>query len=242
MNEDQIRDAVIAKISSTASGAEAAFIAEMFVDRFARRADLVVANGKLAAFEIKSHRDSLERLQGQLESYCRFFEQVTVVCAPRHVQGVKAATSPEIGIWSISDDGQLKSVRSAKVLPQTSTSSWLSFLPVDELRNLLRERRLPRAGRRCDLAEQAKQLPLKDVRSYVLSYLKRREDRIAKRALQVMNSRATAPPPCSADHLKRYLERIGPSPASVALPRVIRYSDSKKSSTLASPLPSESML
>ncbi|WP_445945485.1 sce7726 family protein [Shewanella sp.] len=62
---------------------DAVLINELPVDSFARRADIVVANGKLQAFEIKSDADSLVRLQGQINTYLRFFDKVTLVCSPK---------------------------------------------------------------------------------------------------------------------------------------------------------------
>jgi len=239
MNEGQIRDAVIAKVAKTAAGADAAFISEMFVDSFARRADLVVANGKLAVFEIKSHRDSLERLDGQLASYSRFFEQVTVVCAERHVAAVEASAPAYVGIWSIGNDGGIETIRPPRPIAQESIDSWLSFLPVDELRVMLREFGMLSSGRRDELLVHASCLSLRRVRGYVLSYMKRREVRIARR-LERASLKPGAPamqtPP--HDHLQRYLQSRR-SEAVTAIPRLIDHS-SKKSSASALPLPSGS--
>src|SRR4051812_41988278 len=102
MTESEIRAALIEKLASTPAGRGAAFITEMFLDSFARRADVVMANGKLAAFEIKSERDTLERLHGQLSTYLRFFEQVTVVCAEKHLEAVKLHVPESVGIIAVS--------------------------------------------------------------------------------------------------------------------------------------------
>jgi hypothetical protein len=47
-------------------------------------ADVVVVNGRLEAFEIKSDVDSVRRLHGQVDSYCHVFDRVTIVTTERH--------------------------------------------------------------------------------------------------------------------------------------------------------------
>lgn len=188
MTEVEIRKAVISRLEASPAGVDAAFISEMFLNNFSRRADLVMANGKLCAFEIKSSLDSLDRLEGQLETYQRFFEQVTVVCATKHLVGVEAGTHSDVGIWSVSHDGQLSVTRRAKTRQILSKQTWLSFLPVDELRAFLREGKTRSTGNRSDLLLGADQASLIRIRAYVLSFLKRRthriEDRLAKREMR----------------------------------------------------------
>ena len=186
MTETEIRNALIKRLSASAYGAKAAFISEMFVDKFSRRADLVMANGKLSVFEIKSDRDSLERLEGQISSYQNFFEEVTVVCATRHQVNVEALVPKNIGVWLIDSDGHLSVVRKAKAEKLPTIENWLSFLPVDELKKMLRIKGLPATGNRSNLVNTASLLPVKSVRAYVLSFLKRRVERIdALRAKKV---------------------------------------------------------
>lgn len=181
MNELEIRALLQAKLAESHHGQGAAFVSELFIDSFARRADLVMANGKLSAFEIKSERDTLERLDGQLETYLRLFEQVTVVCAERHQAGVQERIPDGVGVWVLSENGSFKVLKRAKTHRQTSHQSWLSFLPVDELRNLLAEHGLHRSGTRDALVSRASGIELKQVRQYVLNFFKnRREERIAK--------------------------------------------------------------
>ncbi|NMM85066.1 hypothetical protein B2J88_11915 [Rhodococcus sp. SRB_17] len=182
MTEQEIRLLLQAKLADSPSGQGAAFVSELFIACFARRADLVMANGKLAAFEIKSERDSLERLEGQLDTYLRLFEQVTVVCAKRHVQGVKALVKDGVGIWQLTEKGTFKVVRKGTSLPKKSRPSWLSFLPVAELRTLMVEHGLVQAGTRDVLERRADQIAVSAIRAHVLAYFKtRRESAIARR-------------------------------------------------------------
>lgn len=228
MTELEIRNAIIASMSSTSTWANSAFIPEMFVDEFTRRADLVVAGNKLIAFEIKTERDTLDRLDGQLESYTRFFEQVTVVCAERHLEGIEANPFCEVGIWVIGKDGSIRKVRKAKNLEQHSMDSWLSFLPVDELRKFLKTRGIKLGRHRHDLLVGAAEIPLKAVRTYVLDYLQRRDQRIRER----VSKKGRGLPPTSPS-IDEYLKTLAQQPLT-ATPRV--RPQSSKSSPSSSPV------
>lgn len=181
MNEQEIKTLLKAKLANSQHGQGAAFVSELFIDSFARRADLVMANGKLSAFEIKSDRDTLDRLDGQLETYLKLFEQVTVVCAERHQAGVVERTPDGVGIWVLSESGSFKVLKRAKTYKQVAHHSWLSFLPVDELRNLLATHGLQRSGTRETLTIRATGIARTHVRQYVLDFFKnKREARIEK--------------------------------------------------------------
>lgn len=174
MKESDIVIALQQKLASKPANSNAAFIREFFVDKFARRADLVLANGKLSAFEIKSKCDNLDRLNGQLDVYCRFFESVTVVCAVKHLEGVLCKAPEDVGVWTVSDEGKFITVRSAKSKKIKSYEVWLSFLPVYELRFLLKKYELSARGDRNDLVSACGFIDLNKVRDFVLGYLKRR--------------------------------------------------------------------
>jgi len=49
------------------------------------RADIAVVNGRLLGFEIKSARDSLERLESQVVGYNAVFDRVTLVADKKHI-------------------------------------------------------------------------------------------------------------------------------------------------------------
>lgn len=177
MNESDIRQAVIAKLSSMKAGQGAAFISELFLDNFSRRADLVAANGKLGVFEIKSSKDTLNRLDGQLETYLRYFEQVTVVCDSKHLDNVKAGAPASVGIWCVGPTGVIRIVRAPRQIT-IDASAWLSFLPVDELRRFAKHVGVIASGCRSALVLRLQLTDVRRVRAYVLEYLKRRDNRI----------------------------------------------------------------
>lgn len=218
MNELAIKSLLQAKLAAGHHGEGAAFVSELFIDSFARRADLVMANGKLAAFEIKSEKDTLERLDGQLVTYLKLFEQVTVVCAERHRAGVESRAPEGVGIWVLAEDGRIKILRKAKTRRQSAHKSWLSFLPVDELRQLLAEHALQRTGTRDVLLSRAANIEVKHVRQFVLDYFKnRREERIAEKvARQSMQSKVVQSSP-----ITNFAATLAGSAPLRAIPRAV---------------------
>lgn len=62
------------------------FIEELGLCRGRVRIDLAAVNGKLHGYEIKSDRDTLRRLDRQLEIYNRVLDRATLVVGERHVE------------------------------------------------------------------------------------------------------------------------------------------------------------
>lgn len=179
LNEGDIKAAVIDKLFASDALADAVLINEMVVANWSRRADLVVANGKLHAFEIKSDLDSLRRLEGQVETYLQRFDKVTVVCTAKFVQLVKECTDARVEIWcatpaaggvklSISRRGQSSRISNKRVL--------YGYLHKAELVAMLK-----REGRdvsadmpRLQLEGEADALSVRCIRDFVLLCLKER--------------------------------------------------------------------
>jgi hypothetical protein len=87
------------------------------------KADVVVLNGTSAVYEVKSERDSLRRLQRQLEQYLLVFAYVQVITCEAHLLAVESCIPTEVGIQILSDEYTIKSHRqainnTARVLPE----------------------------------------------------------------------------------------------------------------------------
>lgn len=103
------------------------------------KADVVVLNGTSTAYEIKSERDSLARLQNQLSNYRKVFATVNVVVSPLHLHDVLAEVPDDVGVISLSDRFTLQTVRTAQNLPErTSPAMIFELLRVDEALTLLK--------------------------------------------------------------------------------------------------------
>lgn len=176
MNEKEIRDNLIVFLKNKYScNKDVSFIKELFIAQFKQRADLVVANGKLISFEIKSELDSLSRLPKQLESYTKHFEETIVVCAEKHFEKVKNISNLNVGIWIVSQNGKFKIVKNPKTI-SISKEYWLSHLPVKELQSLLKIEKQSYIGKREVVVERAiKNIEINKIREFVIHYFKSRE-------------------------------------------------------------------
>jgi hypothetical protein len=86
------------------------------------RVDIAVINGQLHGFELKSARDTLQRLPAQAALYSKVFDRVTLVTAPRHQEHAVSAIPDWWGITSaiMRPDGTilLKRIRNPKRNPE----------------------------------------------------------------------------------------------------------------------------
>lgn len=153
------------------------FIEELcFIDK-ARRADLVHANGKLTAFEIKSHADTLTRWEGQQEAYLACFDEVWLCCHSKHLIKALESSLPHIGLLVVDDFSGLAMIRRAKPNKYQSKFHLTGFLWRDELDELALEHGVAIKSR--DLIKEVRHkisdaLQLPAIRTHVLTCLKRR--------------------------------------------------------------------
>ncbi|MCG2585825.1 sce7726 family protein [Massilia sp. TS11] len=179
LNESDIKAAVIDKLFASAALSDAVLINEMVIANWSRRADLVVANGKLHAFEIKSDFDSLRRLHGQIETYLTRFDKVTVVCTPKFAHLVKESTEARVEIWcaaSTADGVKLSVYRRGQTTPVSNKRILYGYLHKPELVELLKN-----AGcaantemTRTQLEFAADALSSRRIKEFVLEALKKR--------------------------------------------------------------------
>ncbi len=140
---------------------DAVVISEMPVASMSRRADIVVANGHLVCFEIKSDGDNTSRLSGQLEAYQRAFEGIVIVTGARHLTECLETTAPTVGVVVID--------QTAECLPKTRMvrKPHLRRLSIDEALRQMRADELYR------LAAQAEANPTGARDRYTLECLAR---------------------------------------------------------------------
>ena len=74
----------------------ASLITEFRVGRC--KADVVILNGTGTVYEIKSERDSLNRLARQIEAYSRVFATVNVIIGKNHLDNVETSIPDHVGI------------------------------------------------------------------------------------------------------------------------------------------------
>lgn len=220
LGEVQIKKLLVRHLRSSGEAAGARVLTELCVAGFSRRADVVLVNGRLSAFEIKGERDNLDRLSGQIETYVRYFERVTVVCAPRHTAGVLEEVPPEVGVWEAVADG-VSVVRLAAEQLVPDRAAWLSYLPVRELTELLTRHGVKTTGRQRErLLAAAEQLPTDEVRHAALRYLKSPERASRIKASKAIRRGAVDPVEQRLLRVQEYLDMVGASGGTLkAIPR-----------------------
>jgi len=75
---------------------------------------MVILNGCGTVYEIKSDRDSLARLESQIENYRKAFSKIYVVAGTLHIQDVLEKTSEDVGVMSLTRWNRISIVREAK--------------------------------------------------------------------------------------------------------------------------------
>ncbi|WP_451974114.1 sce7726 family protein [Azospirillum endophyticum] len=79
------------------------------------KADIAILNGTATVYEIKSERDSLIRLEKQIESYRKVFPKVFVIAGGNHVDAILSLELPDVGVLRLSQRHQISTLRDATV-------------------------------------------------------------------------------------------------------------------------------
>jgi hypothetical protein len=96
MRDSDVRAAVRKHLDlQYADDADTRIVEEMGIWSGSVRIDIAVINGEMCGFELKSNRDTLERLPFQAELYSHVFDRVVLVTGERHV----AKALPLIPDW-----------------------------------------------------------------------------------------------------------------------------------------------
>lgn len=181
IKEKLIKAALIDWLYAKGLVSDAVIINEMVVSNWARRADIAVANGRLYGFEIKSAFDSLKRLPGQIESFQKHFDKVTVVAASKFIPEIVRAYPPEVGVLEIYMKGssfELKQIRPGRISEVRDRHSIASLMTKMEIERLLKAESVgfkPGISRK-ELVDNLASLPMRKVKSYALESLKRRHN------------------------------------------------------------------
>jgi hypothetical protein len=154
-------------------------VSEMPVASMGRRADLVVANGHLLGFEIKSDGDKTSRLLGQLKAYTQTFEGVVIVTGAKHLAEALQTAPPMVGVVAVDHmTGDLPTARIVRkpYVRSMTLEAAVRQMRADELYRLSRQAGMnPDALRdRHTLETIVRQMPAPLVRSAALSAIKAR--------------------------------------------------------------------
>ncbi len=139
MSEKEIKTAVLDKLLKTGQIDSSSIVfSEMNLARKARRLDLgYVKNQEMVAIEVKSEKDSLFRLEGQLEEYRKYFDRVIVAVAGKYVEGVLAMADDDVAVWKVTSDG-LKVIRKGRLIKNIAKKNYIELMTKREISLLAR--------------------------------------------------------------------------------------------------------
>ena len=143
------------------------------------KADVAILNGTSTVYEIKSERDTLHRLENQLENYRKVFAKVYVVVAEPFIDQVLQLTDENIGVMSLVRWDRVRTVREAldradAVCPLTIFDSLRLAEAKEILNNLgIEAPDLPNTKMRAAMQERFAALPARSVHAEMVRVLKR---------------------------------------------------------------------
>lgn len=169
--------------SRHAGDCDTRIVEEMGVWSGSVRIDIAVINGSLSGFELKSDRDTLDRLPLQRDLYGRVFDTIELVVGRRHVEKATALIPEWWGI-ALADESDrevfLQQVRPAQINPAIDPFLVAQLLWKDEAISVLDGLGLARGwkSKRAKLVHQhlAASIPLDELRAHVRTALKKRTD------------------------------------------------------------------
>ena len=141
---------------------------EFVLGRNSCRADIAFYDGSgLAGVEIKSARDSLARLDAQLETYQNCFEQVSLIASERHFPNVREKVPNTVNLYKVGADSSLSLVSAASTHSTPDRTASLRLLSNRELRLALRLPANEFTLQRSELIDQSESLSYEEVRKAV---------------------------------------------------------------------------
>ncbi|MEE4618475.1 sce7726 family protein [Pseudomonas alliivorans] len=189
--EAKLKAAVVDRLfSSGILDNDAVLVSELTIDNWAHRTDLVLANGRLWGFELKSERDNLSRLPAQITSFSQHFEKFVLVVdekfASRAAQLIKETSGA--GLWISTGCGKLIEKIRPSFRPLAKSRA-ISLMTANELRKLLSKNgyRNIKNYKRADLVELAKCMKIQDLSNGARAAIK---DRFRNIHLSFVDQRA----------------------------------------------------
>lgn len=136
MRDRDVRSAVLGRLAALhADDLDTKIVEELGVWSGTVRIDIAVINGELTGFELKSEKDTLERLPLQSDIYSRVFDRVTLVTSKRHIYKARLLIPKWWGLTLAQlTDGtiSLTEIRTAKKNPRREPYLIAEMLSKDE--------------------------------------------------------------------------------------------------------------
>ena len=148
------------------------------------RADIAVVGKQLIGYEIKSEKDNLKRLEGQVIAYNEVFDKVFIISSEKHLEQIIHLIPHWWGIYLIkpddSDKCQFTYYRKAGINKTKDSFGLVQLLWKDEATHLLNfyfNHRTKQNNTKLDLYNiLTSRCSTKDISRYAIQYLKNRQN------------------------------------------------------------------
>lgn len=171
--EAQVKAALVNFLRARSTAARAnTIISELTLEGYRKRADMVLSGRITHCFEIKTRRDTLNRLDEQVEVYLSIFDLVSVVVATKHMNATISRVPKEVGIYEIVEIGALPEIRCYRRGTRHTKlvkDSIVKSIPVSFLLGLPLS--MGRFKKRSELAEAARNISINTARRYLRAFL-----------------------------------------------------------------------
>lgn len=134
-------------VSSHLDQPDTVLLDEVGICRGQVRIDLAMVNGTIHGYEIKSDRDSLRRLGGQIDLCGRVLDRATLVVGARHLTDAIAMLPFWWGVLRVEttrSGARLKTVRKGRWNPQRDARALVELLWLEDAMALLTRHKLDR--------------------------------------------------------------------------------------------------
>ena len=141
LSDTDIRLALLPQLREMyAAEPQTVFIEELGLCQGRARIDIAVVNGVIHGYEIKSDRDSLRRLAGQVEIYSKVVDRATIVVGNRHLAEALSSVPNWWGVLQTEETPSavsFKLIRNGHYNPQIEARSLVELLWLDDAIDLL---------------------------------------------------------------------------------------------------------
>lgn len=147
LKDSEIRRALLTYLAREPAVGTRRVIEELGLRRGQVRADIVVVGDELHAYEIKSDRDTLARLERQAEVYEWTMDRATLVVTKRHLEDAKSVVPRWWGILRVDEDREglsFSTIRSGRSNSHREPRALVELLWLPDALRMLAERGITR--------------------------------------------------------------------------------------------------
>ncbi|MEK4495677.1 sce7726 family protein [Ureibacillus thermophilus] len=146
LTDNEIRRKLVETLEKKNKNKHYRIIEELSICDGLARADVVIANGLLHGYEIKSDFDTLERLENQIKHYEKTFDKCTIVIGEKFIDVIEEKVPEYWGIimayMNRYGNVSIKRIRASKFNKQIEATNLLDLLWRNEIIKYLKENKI----------------------------------------------------------------------------------------------------